>query len=178
MGGVLATFGLFCPTLRRFHQAGSTFCGLLAKSLSADFCTPFLGSIFDPFFGLRVFGKLLVLRDFLKLYGGFGPVFGPLFARTFHRDFCHRGVRVSSKGGMYLVGVVGSCRILILWMSGKWQVRGEVVYAGRRMSSGACLCRRSGHNKGPKVMKSRGECTVKNWPKKGSPAACKTKKVP
>jgi hypothetical protein len=30
-----------------------------------------------------VFGKLLVLRDFLKLYGGFGPVFGPLFARTF-----------------------------------------------------------------------------------------------
>jgi hypothetical protein len=82
-GGVLATFGLFCPTLRRFHQAGSTFCGLLAKSLSADFCTPFLGSIFDPFFGLRVFGKLLVLRDFLKLYG----VFGPLFARTFHRDF-------------------------------------------------------------------------------------------
>jgi hypothetical protein len=28
-------------------------------------------------------------------------------------------------------------------------VLGEVVYAGRRMSSGACLCRRSGHNKGP-----------------------------
>jgi hypothetical protein len=70
---------------------------------------------FSPLFGLRAFGKLLVLRDFLKLYGGFGP----LFVRTFHRDFCHRGVRVSSQGGMYLVGVVGSCRILILWMSGR-----------------------------------------------------------
>ena len=31
------SFGLFCPSLRRFLQAGSTFCGLLAKSLSADF---------------------------------------------------------------------------------------------------------------------------------------------
>ncbi len=48
-GGVLASFGLFCPSLRRFLQAGSTFCGLLAKSFSADFCTPFLGSIFEPF---------------------------------------------------------------------------------------------------------------------------------
>jgi hypothetical protein len=48
-GGVLASFGLFCPSLRRFLQAGSTFEHFLAKSLSVDFCTPFLGSIFDPF---------------------------------------------------------------------------------------------------------------------------------
>jgi hypothetical protein len=51
------------------------------------FLLPFLRSIFDPFFGLRVFSKLLVLRDFLKLYGGFGPVFGPLLDRSFHHDF-------------------------------------------------------------------------------------------
>jgi hypothetical protein len=35
----------------------------------------------------------------------------------------------------FIDGVVGSSRIMILWMSGKWQVMGEVVYAGRRMSS-------------------------------------------
>ncbi len=34
---VLGQFGGFWSTLRRFLQAGSTFCGLLAKSLSSDF---------------------------------------------------------------------------------------------------------------------------------------------
>jgi hypothetical protein len=37
VGEVLDYFGGFWSTLRRFLQAGSTFCGLLAKSLSADF---------------------------------------------------------------------------------------------------------------------------------------------
>jgi hypothetical protein len=128
---------------------------------------------FSPLFGQNFARDLLVLRDFFDFEGCSGPVFGPLFARTFHHDFCHRGVRVSgrgllklrrvrvsSQGGMYLVGVVGSCRMLILWMSGRrlvnhllrflWlgpylltsgrctqadDVMGEVVYAGRRMSS-------------------------------------------
>ena len=71
-------------------------------------------------FGLFLDSDLLVLRDFFDFESGFRPVLGPLFARTFHRDFCHRGVRVSgrgllklrrvrvsSQGGMYLVGVVG-----------------------------------------------------------------------
>jgi hypothetical protein len=46
----------------------------------------------------------------------------------------------------YMLG--GGCvgRGGICWAD---DVLGEVVYAGRRMSSGACLCRRSGHNKGP-----------------------------
>jgi hypothetical protein len=46
---VLGQFGGFWSTLRRFLQAGSTFVDFLAKSLSVDFCTPFLGSIFAPF---------------------------------------------------------------------------------------------------------------------------------
>jgi hypothetical protein len=38
---VLGQFGGFWSTLRRFLQAGSTFCGLLAKSLSVDFYSGF-----------------------------------------------------------------------------------------------------------------------------------------
>jgi hypothetical protein len=69
----LATFGLFCASLRRFLQAGSTFVDFLAKSLSVDFCTPFLGSIFDPFSDFS-------LRAICLFYGVSCPskvVFGP-----------------------------------------------------------------------------------------------------
>ena len=69
----MGQFGGFWSTLRRFLQAGSTFCGLLAKSLSVDFCTPFLGSIFAPF--------LVNSQSRICLfYGTFWPtrvVFGP-----------------------------------------------------------------------------------------------------
>jgi hypothetical protein len=54
---------------------------------------PFFGPVFwvdfSPLFGLRAFGKLLVLRDLLELYGGFGPFFGPLLDRTFHHPRVH-----------------------------------------------------------------------------------------
>ena len=50
---------------------------------------------FSPLFGQNFARDLLVLRDFLDFESGFRPVLGPLFDRTFHRDFCHRGVRVS-----------------------------------------------------------------------------------
>jgi hypothetical protein len=69
------SFGLFCPSLRRFLQAGSTFVDFLAKSLSVDFCTPFLGSIFDPFSDFS-------LRAICLFYGTFWPtrvVFGPFW---------------------------------------------------------------------------------------------------
>ena len=68
---VLGQFGGFWSTLRRFLQAGSTFVDFLAKSLSVDFCTPFLGSIFDPFsdFSLRAiclfYGTFLILGTVL-----------------------------------------------------------------------------------------------------------------
>jgi hypothetical protein len=84
---VLGQFGGFWSTLRRFLQAGSTFCGLLAKSLSVDFCTPFLGSIFAPFFGQFSIADLLVLRDFLAHEGGFWAFFRRVFDRTFEHDF-------------------------------------------------------------------------------------------
>jgi hypothetical protein len=67
------TFGGFWSTLRRFLQAGSTFVDFLAKSLSVDFCTPFLGSIFDPFSDFS-------LRAICLFYGTFSMskvVFGP-----------------------------------------------------------------------------------------------------
>jgi hypothetical protein len=70
---VLGQFGGFWSTLRRFLQAGSTFVDFLAKSLSVDFCTPFLGSIFDPFSDFS-------LRAICLFYGTFWPtrvVFGP-----------------------------------------------------------------------------------------------------
>jgi hypothetical protein len=55
LSGVLATFGLFCASLRRFLQAGSTFCGLFSQISFGGFLLPFLRSIFDPFsdFSLR-----------------------------------------------------------------------------------------------------------------------------
>jgi hypothetical protein len=70
---VLGQFGGFWSTLRRFLQAGSTFVDFLAKSLSVDFCTPFLGSIFDPFSDFS-------LRAICLFYGTFSMsmvVFGP-----------------------------------------------------------------------------------------------------
>jgi hypothetical protein len=39
---------------------------------------------FSPLFGLRAFGKLLVLLCFSSFEVDLGPVFGPLLDRTFH----------------------------------------------------------------------------------------------
>jgi hypothetical protein len=55
-------------------QFGAGFGGFLADSFvdfSVRFLVPFLRSIFDPFFGLRAFCNLLVLRDFLDFEVGF-----------------------------------------------------------------------------------------------------------
>jgi hypothetical protein len=57
---------------------------------------------FSPLFGLRAFGKLLVLLCFSSFEVDLGPVFGPLLDRTFH----HPRVRVLgglgrvSRGGL------------------------------------------------------------------------------
>ena len=63
---VLGQFGGFWSTLRRFLQAGSTFCGLLAKSLSSDFYCRF----WAPF--LTLFRTFLSAR-FACFTGLFGP---------------------------------------------------------------------------------------------------------
>ena len=49
LGDFRPTFGGFWSTLRRFLQAGSTFCGLFSQISFVGFLVPFLGSIFDPF---------------------------------------------------------------------------------------------------------------------------------
>jgi hypothetical protein len=57
-----------------FGQLLAVFGGFLADSFvdfSVRFLVPFLRSIFDPFFGLRAFCNLLVLRDFFDFEGGF-----------------------------------------------------------------------------------------------------------
>jgi hypothetical protein len=43
----------------------------------------FLSSVFQSIFGLRAFGKLLVLLCFFAFEGGSGPVFGPIFGVLF-----------------------------------------------------------------------------------------------
>jgi hypothetical protein len=60
----LATFGLFCASLRRFLQAGSTFCGLFSQISFVGFLLPFLRSIFDPFWDFS-------LRAICLFYGTF-----------------------------------------------------------------------------------------------------------
>ena len=42
---------------------------------------------FSPLFGLRAFGKLLVLLCFFDSDGGFGPTFRPVLHRTFDSNF-------------------------------------------------------------------------------------------
>ena len=113
-GGVLATFGLFCPTLRRFLQAGSTFCGLLAKSLSVDFCTPFLGSIFDPFLvnsqsRICLFYGTFRLREW---------IFGPFLDRFFTVHF------------IALLPTLGPCCSSARWLASAYRSCGrrEVLY--------------------------------------------------
>ncbi len=44
---------------------------------------------FSPLFGLRAFGKLLVLLCFSSFGLDFGALFGPLLDRTFHHPRVH-----------------------------------------------------------------------------------------
>jgi hypothetical protein len=123
-GDFRPTFGGFWSTLRRFLQAGSTFCGLLAKSFSADFCTPFLGSIFDPFSDFS-------LRAICWFYGTFWPtrvVFGP-FLDVFWT--VHFIMIFATLGLMCLVAVLA-------WLVGRRLVQGLAwVYVAyiRRIST-------------------------------------------
>jgi hypothetical protein len=61
---VLGQFGGFWSTLRRFLQAGSTFCGLFSQISFGGFLLPFLRSIFDPFWDFS-------LRAICLFYGTF-----------------------------------------------------------------------------------------------------------
>jgi hypothetical protein len=108
-GGVLASFGLFCPSLRRFLQAGSTFVDFLAKSLSVDFCTPFLGSIFAPFLvnsQSRIclfYGTFWLTR---VVFGPFSDVFWTVLLVTILSTFHQSGVRVLTLGLLKVLHVL------------------------------------------------------------------------
>jgi hypothetical protein len=85
------SFGLFCPSLRRFLQAGSTFEHFLAKSLSVDFCTPFLGSIFDPFSDFSWTRICLFYGTFSMSMVVFGPFLDVFWTVHFIMIFAFRG---------------------------------------------------------------------------------------
>ena len=55
--------------------------------LWADYLSLVFEVNFGPFFGLFLDSDLLVLQDFLDFGGGFRPVLGPLFERTFGPTF-------------------------------------------------------------------------------------------
>jgi hypothetical protein len=78
-GGVLASFGLFCPSLRRFLQAGSTFCGLFSQISFGGFLLPFLRSIFDPFLAFAGFMICLFCGTFWPSKVVFGPFWDPFW---------------------------------------------------------------------------------------------------
>ena len=83
---------------------------------------------FSPLFGLRAFGKLLVLLYFFALEGGFATTFRPVFDRPFAQD----GVPVFEV--LFLQGVA---RLKLSRVS-----RGR-IYSSRRVSyaSSACFMR-------------------------------------
>jgi hypothetical protein len=72
--------------LKKLMKLKEDFSGHLGGIL-----VPFFGPVFwvdfSPLFGLRAFGKLLVLLCFFDSDGGFGPTFRPVLHRTFDSNF-------------------------------------------------------------------------------------------
>jgi hypothetical protein len=87
---VIGEQGLAALALGKFEGVYEIEGGLLDTWVG--FLAPFFGlrfSVdFSPLFGLRAFGKLLVLLYFSSFEVDLGPVFGPLLDRTFHQR-CH-----------------------------------------------------------------------------------------
>jgi hypothetical protein len=73
------SFGLFCASLRRFLQAGSTFCGLFSQISFGGFLLPFLRSIFDPFLAFAGFMICLFCGTFWPSKVVFGPFWDPFW---------------------------------------------------------------------------------------------------
>jgi hypothetical protein len=102
-GGVLASFGLFCPSLRRFLQAGSTFCGLFSQISFVGFLLPFLRSILDPFSALVRFAICLFYGTFSMSMVVWALFLGGFLTVHFIMIFATLGL-------MCLVAVLASCQ--------------------------------------------------------------------
>jgi hypothetical protein len=71
--------------LKKLTKIEEDVIGHLGGILSALF-GPRFSVDFSPLFGLRAFGKLLVLLCFFALEGGFATTFRPVFDRPFAQD--------------------------------------------------------------------------------------------
>jgi hypothetical protein len=96
--------------LKKLTKIEEDVIGHLGGILSALF-GPRFSVDFSPLFGLRAFGKLLVLLYFFALEGGFATTFRPVFDRPFAQD----GVPVFEV--LFLQGVA---RLKLSRVSGGW----------------------------------------------------------